>query len=147
MTSSLKKGGYYVLRIRNLYFVTKNEKARDCTQWNDILVRQILLTCRAVPPSRSETKYCSPAVQFLPVVRKLHGELTTHMLTCRAVPPCRSETTRGTYYTYALVPCRSYLSLGNYTGNLLHICSPAVQILPIARKLHGELTTYILPDR
>ena len=45
-----------------------------------MLVTQILLACRAVPHCRSETKYCSPAVQLLTVARKLHGELTTQML-------------------------------------------------------------------
>ena len=131
MTSSLKKGGYYVLRIRNLYFVTKNEEARECTQWNDMLVTQILLACRAVPLCHSETKYCSPAVQFLTVDRKLHGELTTHMLTYRAVPPFRSENTRRTYHTNAHLPCSSSLSLGNYTGNLPHICSRGAQALSV----------------
>ena len=53
-----------------------------------------MLAFRAVPLCHSKTKYCSPAVQFLSAVRKLHGELTTQMLTFRAVPSCRSETTR-----------------------------------------------------
>jgi hypothetical protein len=34
-----------------------------------------MLAFRAVDPCRSETKYCSPAVQFLPVARKLHGKM------------------------------------------------------------------------
>ena len=137
-------------------------------------------------------KYWSPAVQFLSVIRKLHGELTIHMLTCRAVPPCRSETTRGTYYIYAQpavqflpvarklhvglttymlnLPCSSSLSFGNYTWDLLNICStcravplcrsettrelsnskcctPAVQFLSVVRKLHRELTIQMLTCR
>ena len=50
-----------------------------------MLVTQILLAYRAVPPCCSETT----------------GEVTTQMLTCRAVPHCRSETSRVTYHTNA----------------------------------------------
>jgi hypothetical protein len=73
-----------------------------------------------------------PAVQFLTVVRK---PTIAHL-------PCSSSLSLGNYTGNLLhkcfLPCSSSLSLGNYTGNLPNKCSTAVQFLPVARKLHGK---------
>jgi hypothetical protein len=42
------------------YDITMCKAQAHCTHWNDMLLTQILLTCRAVPPCRSETTRETP---------------------------------------------------------------------------------------